>query len=76
MINCCDYYCNSPTLDPALPLVCMCRELSKYVRDASFPEKKNYDPKVKIEYVDDSGRLLNTKEVRLEKIVGGGMQHL
>ena len=39
------------------------RDLSRYDRDASFPEKKGYKPNVKIEYVDDSGRLLNTKEV-------------
>ena len=40
------------------------RELSRYDRDASFPEKKGYKPVVKIEYVDDSGRLLNSKEVQ------------
>ena len=28
------------------------------------PEKKNYVPNPKIEYVDDGGRVLNTKEVR------------
>ncbi len=38
------------------------RELSRFDRDSSFTEKKGYTPNVKIEYVDDSGRVLNTKE--------------
>ncbi len=39
------------------------RELSRYGRESYFPEKKDYNPNVNIEYVDDTGRLLNTKEV-------------
>ena len=42
-----------------------CRELSRYDRDSAFPEKKEYRPNVRIEYVDDDGRLLNTKEVSI-----------
>jgi hypothetical protein len=42
----------------------VCRELSRYERDQSFPEKKGYTPDVKLEYVDDKGRLLSTKEVQ------------
>ena len=38
------------------------RELSRFDRDSSFPEKKGYVPNVNIEYVDDHGRVLNTKE--------------
>ena len=39
------------------------RELSRFGRESSFVEKKGYTPDVHIEYVDDHGRLLNTKEV-------------
>ena len=42
-----------------------CRELSRYDRDSAFPEKKEYRPNVRIEYVDDDGRQLTTKEVRV-----------
>ena len=42
---------------------CSRRELSRYERDQSFPEKKGYTPDVKLEYVDEKGRLLSTKEV-------------
>ncbi len=38
------------------------RELSRFGRESAFPEKKSYVPNVRIEYVDDSGRVLNTKE--------------
>ena len=41
------------------------RELSRYDREPSFPEKKGYVPDVKLEYVDDKGHLLTTKEVLL-----------
>lgn len=41
-----------------------CRELSRYERDQSFPEKKGYTPDIKLEYVDEKGRLLTTKEVQ------------
>ena len=41
------------------------RELSRYGRDSAFPEKKDYIPNVNIEYVDESGRLMNTKEVSI-----------
>lgn len=43
---------------------CWSRELSRFDRDQSFPEKKGYNPDVKLEYVDEKGRLLSTKEVR------------
>ena len=36
------------------------REFSRFTSD--FPEKKGYVPNVTIEYVDDHGRILNTKE--------------
>ena len=39
------------------------RELSKYEREGSFPEKKDYKPNVRIIHVDDSGRELTIKEV-------------
>lgn len=38
------------------------RELSKYEREGSFPEKKGYKPNVRIIHVDDSGRELSIKE--------------
>ena len=44
------------------------RELSKYEREGSFPEKKNYKPNVRIIHVDDSGRELTIKEVILKRI--------
>lgn len=46
-----------------LCLLVPCRELSRYDRESAFPEKREYRPNVKIEYVDDDGRLLSTKEV-------------
>jgi len=27
-----------------------------------FTEKKNYQPEIKLEYADEAGRLMNTKE--------------
>lgn len=47
----------------ALSNCCTYRELSRYDRDQSFPEKKGYNPDVKLEYVDEKGRVLTTKEV-------------
>ena len=46
-------------------LLASCRELSRYDRESAFPEKREYRPNVKIEYVDEDGRLLSTKEVRV-----------
>lgn len=43
---------------------CLHRDLS-HSRSASFPEKKDYNPLINIEYVDDKGRALTPKEVRL-----------
>lgn len=39
------------------------RELSKYEREGSFPEKRDYKPNVRIIHVDDAGRELSIKEV-------------
>ena len=47
----------------------ICRELSKYQREGSFPEKKGYKPNVRIVHVDDSGRELSIKEVLLHPLI-------
>ena len=50
---------------PLISQLVSCRELSRYDRESTFPEKREYRPNVKIEYVDDDGRVLSTKEVRV-----------
>lgn len=66
--TCTQYMCTNVFIDShyvdMVFVSCSCRELSRYERDQSFPEKKGYTPHVKLEYVDDKGHLLSTKEVK------------
>ena len=62
--------CHATALTLQLCLLMSCRELSRYDRESAFPEKREYRPNVKIEYVDDDGRILSTKEVRVRTCAG------